>query len=70
MYGKPLHASDDPGEGSADVAGDRVVEALGNEVRSELEIAKTARVTFARIQISNTFLVAHVSVVECGSCNG
>jgi hypothetical protein len=49
-------------EESSDVA--KVVEALGNGLRSELEIAKTARLTLERVQLCISFLMAHGCVVE------
>ena len=43
-------------EETTDVA--KVVQALSNGIRSELEVAKTARVPLERVQIALTFLVA------------
>ena len=36
----------------------KVVQALSNGIRSELEVAKTARLPLERVQIALTFLVA------------
>ena len=47
---------------STDVA--RVVDALANGLRSELEIAKTGRLTLERVQLCISFLIAHGCVIE------
>ena len=52
----------DPGQEAADVA--RIIDALANGLRSELEIAKTTRLPLERVRISIAFLVAHGCIIE------
>jgi len=57
-----MHQTYYPEKESSDVA--RVVGALANGLRSELEVAKTTRLTLERVQLCISFLVAHGCVVE------